>query len=339
MKLVSDDNQHTPLLEVENLKIHFKLKPPNMFSPHPVLHAVDGISFSINRGTTLGLVGESGCGKSTSGLALLGLVTPSDGKLIFDGVDLRAISTEDMFPMRQRMQIIFQDPYSSLNPRKTAGEIVQEPLDIHDIGSKTERQERVAELFSQVGLRPSQQELFPHQFSGGQRQRICIARALALNPEFIVCDEPVSALDVAIQAQILNLLCRLQEELNLTYLFISHDLAVVQHVCDEIAVMYLGRIVEKASRDALFGNPRHPYTRALLSAVLKNESNGKLDRIRLTGDIPNPINKPTGCRFHTRCRYVQAICRRQEPELTEKASGHWEACHFETSLSAELEAI
>jgi oligopeptide/dipeptide ABC transporter ATP-binding protein len=331
VKLVIDDNRHTPLFEVKNLKVQFKLKPPNLFAPPPVLHAVDGISFSINRGTTLGLVGESGCGKSTSGLALLGLVTPSDGKLSFDGVNLRAISTEDMFPMRQRMQIIFQDPYSSLNPRQTAGEIVREPLDIHNIGSKTERQERVVELFSQVGLRPSQQELFPHQFSGGQRQRICIARALALNPEFIVCDEPVSALDVAIQAQILNLLCRLQEEMNLTYLFISHDLTVVQHICDEIAVMYLGRIVEKASRDTLFGNPRHPYTRALLSAVVKNDSNGKLERIRLTGDIPNPINKPTGCRFHTRCRYVQTICRRQEPELTEKASGHWEACHFETS--------
>ncbi len=334
---MSDNNRQTPLLCVENLTVQFKLKRPNMFSQHPVLHAVDGVSFNINRGTTLGLVGESGCGKSTTGLALLGLVKPVHGKLIFDEIDLRTISTEEMFPMRRRVQIIFQDPYSSLNPRQTAGEIVAEPLDVHNIGSTKERQARVAELFSQVGLRPSQQALFPHQFSGGQRQRICIARALALNPEFIVCDEPVSALDVAIQAQILNLLCRLQEELNLTYLFISHDLAVIQHVCDEIAVMYLGTIVEKTTRNAFFSNPRHPYTRALLSAVLKNDANEKQERIRLTGDIPNPINKPSGCRFHTRCNYAQAICRNKEPELAEKSPGHWEACHFETSTTTSMD--
>ncbi|OED39539.1 hypothetical protein AB833_15045 [Chromatiales bacterium (ex Bugula neritina AB1)] len=319
------------LLDVDNLKVQFKLKRPAMFMPQPVVHAVDGVSFRIRRGSTLGLVGESGCGKSTSGLALLGLVKSHQGQINFDGTDLTTISTEDMFPMRKRMQIIFQDPYSSLNPRQTAGEIVMEPLLIHDIGTADEQVARVSELFSLVGLRQNQTELYPHQFSGGQRQRICIARALALNPEFIVCDEPVSALDVAIQAQILNLLCRLQDELGLTYLFISHDLAVVQHVCDEVAVMYLGTIVEQATREQLFSQPRHPYTRALLSAVLKGDSTGSGGRIRLKGDIPNPINKPGGCRFHTRCRHAKEICRSEEPVLAQKSPGHWEACHFQTT--------
>ena len=319
------------LLEVENLKVQFKLKRPAMFMPQPVVHAVDGVSFKIKRGSTLGLVGESGCGKSTSGLALLGLVKPHAGKIRFDGTDLRATSAHDMFPMRKRIQIIFQDPYSSLNPRQTAGEIVMEPLVIHQVGSVAEQRARVAELFSLVGLRQNQMELFPHQFSGGQRQRICIARALALNPEFIVCDEPVSALDVAIQAQILNLLCRLQDELGLTYLFISHDLAVIQHVCDEIAVMYLGTIVEQTTREKLFSQPRHPYTRALLSAVLQDGATQKIERIRLKGDIPNPIDKPPGCRFHTRCLHAQELCRQREPVLSEKSPGHWEACHFETT--------
>jgi len=235
-----------------------------------------------------------------------------------------------MFALRRRMQVVFQDPYSSLNPRWTAGEIVAEPLTIHKIGSALERRRRVEELFELVGLRPQQIELFPHQFSGGQRQRICIARALALNPEFIVCDEPVSALDVAIQAQILNLLCRLQDEFGLTYLFISHDLAVVHHICDEVAVMYLGVIVEKAPRTELFDNPRHPYTRALLSAVLSDDDGAPSQRIRLYGDIPNPIDRPSGCHFRTRCRYAQAICETQEPALEEKAEGHFEACDFNT---------
>lgn len=334
MSMQSDDDI---LLDVRNLQVQFKLKRPNLFSPHPILHAVDGIDFKIKRGKTLGLVGESGCGKSTSGLALLGLVKPHEGQLLFNGEDLRSVSKEDMFPLRRRIQIIFQDPYSSLNPRQTAGDIVMDPLNIHKVGTEAERKERVAELFSLVGLRSNQQVLYPHQFSGGQRQRICIARALALNPEFIVCDEPVSALDVAIQAQILNLLCRLQDELNLTYLFISHDLAVVQHVCDEIAVMYLGKIVEETDRAQLFSNPRHPYTRALLSAVLQNTTSKKTNRIKLEGDIPNPINKPSGCRFRTRCMYAQDICTRQEPTLTEKSPGHWEACHFDTTtINTEL---
>ena len=235
-----------------------------------------------------------------------------------------------MFPLRKRMQIIFQDPYSALNPRQTAGDIVSDPLVVHNIGSKKERQERVDELFSMVGLQKNQQVLYPHQFSGGQRQRLCIARALALNPDFIVCDEPVSALDVAIQAQILNLLCKLQDDLNLTFLFISHDLAVIQHVCDEIAVMYLGAVVEKADRETLFNNPRHPYTKALLSAVLTSSSGEKVKRIRLEGDIPNPINKPSGCRFRTRCAHAKELCSQKEPILQEKSPGHWEACHFQT---------
>lgn len=320
-----------PLVQVENLKVHFKLKRENWFIEPPVVHAVDGVSFEIHRGQTLGLVGESGCGKTTTGRALLGLVKSNDGRILFEAKDLSSVSRENMFALRERMQIIFQDPYSALNPRQTAGDIVMDPLVVHNVGTPEERQEKVEGLFAQVGLRKNQMSLYPHQFSGGQRQRICIARALALNPRFIVCDEPVSALDVAIQAQILNLLCELQDELNLTYLFISHDLAVIQHVCDEIAVMYLGVIVEKADRKSLFENPRHPYTRALLSAVLTSASGEKVERIRLEGDIPNPINKPSGCRFRTRCAYAKQICSEVEPALEEKSPGHWEACHFETA--------
>ena len=333
---MSETLKTSTLYDVSDLKVQFKLKRPNLFAPAPVVHAVDGVSLQIQRGQTLGLVGESGCGKSTSGLALLGLVPPSSGTLKFDGVDLAKADADQMFALRKRVQVIFQDPYSSLNPRWTAGEIVAEPLVIHGVGDAQERRARVEELFQLVGLRQQQLELFPHQFSGGQRQRICIARALALNPDFIVCDEPVSALDVAIQAQILNLLCRLQDELGLTYLFISHDLAVVHHICDEIAVMYLGVIVERASRHDLFNNPRHPYTRALLSAVLHADGSSGAGRIRLEGDIPNPIDRPSGCRFHTRCRYAQDLCRTKEPALVEKAPGHWEACHFDTAEDSKV---
>ena len=319
-----------PLVKLDNLKVHFKLKRTSWFSDPQVVHAVDGISLEINRGKTLGLVGESGCGKTTAGRAILGLVKSNSGEIYFEDKALTSISSEEMFPLRKRMQIIFQDPYSALNPRQTAGDIVSDPLVVHNIGSQKERQERVDELFSMVGLQKNQQVLYPHQFSGGQRQRLCIARALALNPDFIVCDEPVSALDVAIQAQILNLLCKLQDDLNLTFLFISHDLAVIQHVCDEIAVMYLGAVVEKANREALFNNPRHPYTKALLSAVLTSSSGEKVKRIRLEGDIPNPINKPSGCRFRTRCAHAKELCSQKEPILQEKSPGHWEACHFQT---------
>ena len=326
-----NNNSNTkPLVKLDNLKVHFKLKRTSWFSDPQVVHAVDGISLQINRGKTLGLVGESGCGKTTAGRAILGLVKSNSGEIYFEDKALTSISSEAMFPLRKRMQIIFQDPYSALNPRQTAGDIVADPLVVHNIGSHKERQERVDELFSMVGLQKNQQVLYPHQFSGGQRQRLCIARALALNPDFIVCDEPVSALDVAIQAQILNLLCKLQDDLNLTFLFISHDLAVIQHVCDEIAVMYLGAVVEKADRETLFNNPRHPYTKALLSAVLTSSSGEKAKRIRLEGDIPNPINKPSGCRFRTRCAHAKELCSQKEPILQEKSPGHWEACHFQT---------
>ena len=328
---MSESKKKHTLLKVDKLKVHFELKRESWFSDKPVVHAVDGVSFDINLGQTLGLVGESGCGKTTTGRAILGLVKSTEGTISFEGTNLGLVPPKKMLQLRQRMQIIFQDPYSALNPRQTAGDIVLDPLLVHNIGNSKERQERVDELFSLVGLQKNQQLLYPHQFSGGQRQRICIARALALKPDFIVCDEPVSALDVAIQAQILNLLCKLQDELNLTFLFISHDLAVIQHVCDEIAVMYLGVIVEKASRLELFENPRHPYTRALLSAVLSGSPDIKVDRIRLEGDIPNPINKPTGCRFRTRCSFAKEICSEMEPVLEEKSVGHWEACHFQTT--------
>jgi oligopeptide transport system ATP-binding protein len=328
---MSESKKKQTLLKVDKLKVHFELKRESWFSDKPVVHAVDGVSFDINLGQTLGLVGESGCGKTTTGRAILGLVKSTEGTISFEGTNLGLVPPKKMLQLRQRMQIIFQDPYSALNPRQTAGDIVLDPLLVHNIGNSKERQERVDELFSLVGLQKNQQLLYPHQFSGGQRQRICIARALALKPDFIVCDEPVSALDVAIQAQILNLLCKLQDELNLTFLFISHDLAVIQHVCDEIAVMYLGVIVEKASRLELFENPRHPYTRALLSAVLSGSPDIKVDRIRLEGDIPNPINKPTGCRFRTRCSFAKEICGELEPVLEEKSPGHWEACHFQTA--------
>ena len=319
---------HSSLLVIDDLHVHYRLARPHLFGARPTLRAVDGVSLVVDRGRTLGLVGESGCGKTTLGMATLRLVEPTGGAVVFDGVELRSLQPAAMLDVRRRMQIIFQDPYSSLNPRQTAGDIVRGPLDVQRIGSPSEREERVAELFSLVGLRSNQRNLFPHQFSGGQRQRISIARALALKPDFIVCDEPVSALDVAIQAQILNLLCDLQEELDLTFLFISHDLAVVQHICDEIAVMYLGVVVEQASRKALFRNPRHPYTRALLSAVPARRGSRKTERIRLEGDLPSPVNVPSGCRFHTRCAHAMERCRVEVPELVEKEPGHWEACHL-----------
>jgi oligopeptide/dipeptide ABC transporter ATP-binding protein len=318
------------LLSVKDLKVHFPVAKAGFFAQRQVVHAVDGASFEIPRSKTLGLVGESGSGKSTTGLAILRLVKPTSGQITFDGRTLNDMAPEEFRAVRRRMQVVFQDPYSSLDPRSTAGEIVRFPLDIHTLGSNAERKERVAEVFSLVGLRPRQMDLFPHQFSGGQRQRISIARALVLQPEFIVCDEPVSALDVAIQAQILNLLTRLRDELNLTLLFISHDLGVISHICDEVAVMYLGKVVEKAPRYSLFKQPLHPYTQALLSAVpARNpELKGAVKRIRLLGDIPSPINPPSGCRFHTRCPIAQARCRSEEPQLTGHAADHLVACHF-----------
>jgi len=317
-----------PLLKVENLKTHFTLSKPHPFATPQVVYAVDGINFEIERGKTFGLVGESGCGKSTTALSVLRLVEPTSGSVVLKDNDVCQLNRKELQRFRGNMQIIFQDPYSSMNPRATAGEIIRSPLKILKIGTVQEQHDRVGELLKLVGLRPEQRNLFPHQFSGGQRQRICVARALAPNPDFIVCDEPVSALDVAIQAQILNLLVRLQKELNLTYLFISHDMAVVQHICDDIAVMYLGKIVEKTDRRSLFLNVKHPYTKALLAAVPTIDIKTKGASAPLKGDVPSPMNPPSGCRFHTRCPLAVARCIEEEPLLQEYLPNHWVACHL-----------
>ncbi len=318
------------LLQVRDLKVHFSQRRPHPLAAQPRVHAVDGVSFDVRRGTTFGLVGESGSGKTTTALAVMRLVPVTEGDIALGDDDVTAAEGETLRLLRRRMQIIFQDPYSSLNPRERAGAIVRAPLDLMRVGKPAERDDRVAELFRHVGLRPEQRALFPHQFSGGQRQRIGIARALASQPELIVCDEPVSALDVAIQAQILNLLRRLQGEFGLTYLFISHDLGVVQYMCDEVAVMYLGRIVERADRISLFKRPLHPYTWALLSAVpsARISSEAREDRIRLTGDPPSPIDPPEGCRFASRCPFAEAQCLAQTPPLREIDTGHTVACHL-----------
>ena len=293
------------------------------------IKAVDGVNFALYRGETLGLVGESGCGKSTTGRAILQLHRPTAGHVVFEGKDLTTTKGEELRKMRRRMQMIFQDPYASLNPRMTVGSIVGEPLEVHGIGSgRKDRQERVQDLLKTVGLNPYFVNRYPHEFSGGQRQRIGIARALAVNPAFIVCDEPISALDVSIQAQIINLLEDLQDELNLTYLFIAHDLSVVRHISDRIAVMYLGKIAEVADRDELYANPMHPYTQALLSAVpipdpvIENQRR----RIILEGDVPSPANPPKGCNFSTRCPRVMDICREKEPLFKDYGNGHYVAC-------------
>jgi oligopeptide/dipeptide ABC transporter ATP-binding protein len=321
-----------PLLEVTDLKVHFGLKREGLFGPRANVHAVDGINFSVPRGTTFGIVGESGSGKSTTALAVMRLVEITSGKIRLGDTMLSDVSGDELRMARRQLQIIFQDPYSSLNPRTRAGDIVKEPLDLMEVGAAADRRGMVGELFSKVGLRPEQQNLFPHQFSGGQRQRIGVARALATNPELVVCDEPVSALDVAIQAQILNLLQDLQDELGLTYLFISHDLGVVQYICDEIAVMYLGQIVEQADRMTLFTNPLHPYTWALLSAVPSARARDRRGaaRIRLKGDPPSPINPPPGCRFAGRCPFAKAQCTAETPPLRTITQGHTVACHLVT---------
>lgn len=315
-------------LTVENLKVHFGGKKGLLSGPARTVHAVDGVSFEIPAGTTFGIVGESGSGKSTTALAIMRLVHITDGKVTLRDTQISTLEGEALRAARSRFQIVFQDPYSSLDPRKRAGAIVREPLDLMKIGTPQEREAQVAELFRQVGLRPEQQALFPHQFSGGQRQRLGLARALSTRPELIVCDEPVSALDVAIQAQILNLMADLQKELGLTYLFISHDLGVVQHICDWVAVMYLGEIVELADRQSLFTNPQHPYTKALLSAVpsVKNNNRDRSKRTRLKGDPPSPINLPKGCRFASRCPVAEDRCRRSAPPLVHCAEGHKVSC-------------
>ncbi len=295
------------------------------------IKAVDGLNFTMVKGETLGLVGESGCGKSTTGRAILQLYRPTAGEVFFEGVDITKSKGEDLRKMRRRMQMIFQDPYASLNPRMTVGSIIGEPLEVHNIGSnKKERQERVQELLNTVGLNPYFVNRYPHEFSGGQRQRIGVARALAVNPAFIVCDEPISALDVSIQAQIINLLEDLQDELGLTYLFIAHDLSVVRHISDRIAVMYLGKIVELADRDELYENPMHPYTQALLSAVPIPDPKIETQRQRiiLEGDVPNPANPPKGCNFSTRCPRVMDICRTEDPPFKEYKPAHYAACYL-----------
>jgi peptide/nickel transport system ATP-binding protein/oligopeptide transport system ATP-binding protein len=318
-----------PLVEVQDLKKQFPIVRGLFSRVSGRVHAVDGVSFHINPAETLGLVGESGCGKSTVGRTLLKLLEPTSGTIRVNGVDITGFGAKAMLPYRKRLQMIYQDPYASLNPRMSAGQIVGEPLVIHDIGGAQERRERVASLFERVGLRPELLHAFPHEFSGGQRQRIGIARALALNPELIVGDEPVSALDVSIQAQIINLLMDLQDEYKLSYLLVAHNLAVVEHISHRVAVMYLGRIVELTDKVRLFETPLHPYTEALLSAVpIPKARARRRKRVILKGDVSSSINLPAGCSFHTRCPYAHARCRAEVPPLREVAPKHWASCHL-----------
>jgi oligopeptide/dipeptide ABC transporter ATP-binding protein len=315
------DSNHQELVNVRGLVKHFPVEGSD-----DVVRAVDGVSFTIMRGETLGLVGESGCGKSTVGRCLLRLIEPTSGEVTFEGRDVLSLERNELRQLRREMQIVFQDPYASLNPRMKVGDIVGEPLVIHKIGTKSERRDRVSELLRRVGLDPDYRTRYPHEFSGGQRQRIGVARTLALNPKLIVADEPVSALDVSVQAQVVNLLQDLQEEFSLTYLFISHGLAVVEHISTRVAVMYLGRIVEIASAAELYARPLHPYTQALLSAIPIPDPKRKRERIVLQGDVPTPINPPSGCRFRTRCPIAVDECARIDPELREVSPGHTVAC-------------
>jgi oligopeptide transport system ATP-binding protein len=315
-----------PLLEVTDLVKHYAVRGGVLRRRIGTVHAVDGVSFSLGTGETLGLVGESGCGKSTVARSVLRLVEPSSGTIQLDGTDITRLGKSELRPHRRSMQIVFQDPFASLNPRMTAGDIVGEPLSVHGLAAGQQQRDRVAELFEQVGLRPDQMKNYPHQFSGGQRQRVCIARALSLGPKLIVCDEPVSALDVSIQAQVINLLIDLQRKHDFSYLFIAHDLAVVAHISHRVAVMYLGRIVEIADKTELFANPRHPYTQALLASVPVADPRKKSLRPLVDGDVPSPINPPPGCAFHTRCRYVMDRCKVERPVLADVGSQHQVAC-------------
>jgi oligopeptide transport system ATP-binding protein len=328
------------LLDVRDLKMHFPLMRGIIIQRAAgYVRAVDGISFSIERGQTLGLVGESGSGKTTIGRTIIRLYKPTTGEILFDHQNLAELEGEPLRHMRRRVQMVFQDPYASLNPRFTIGSLIAEPMHIYHMGSSQEIRDRTVELLRVVGLRPEYIDRYPHEFSGGQRQRIAVARALSINPEFVIADEPVSALDVSVRAQVLNLLQRLQRQFHLTYLFISHDLSVVRHVADRIAVMYLGKIVELADRDELYVAPRHPYTKALLSAVPIPDPKveKKRQRIILSGDLPSPINIPSGCRFHTRCPMAQAICREVEPAFEAKEGReHYAACHFSEQVTPPL---
>lgn len=321
-------NNNLPLLEVQNLKKYFPINRGFLGRTQRILKAVDDLSFSIAYGETLGLVGESGCGKTTVGRTIIRLYEPTDGKIIIDGEDISSLPESQLLPYRRKMQMIFQDPYSSLNPRMTVTEIIREPLEIHKIAQGKEAQDRIDELLSMVGLNKEHANRFPHEFSGGQRQRIGIARALAVEPKFIICDEPISALDVSIQAQVINLLEELQERLGLTYLFITHDLSMVKHISNRIAVMYLGKLVEIAKSQALYQDPLHPYTQALLAAVpiADPKLEASRQRILLEGDVPSPVDPPPGCRFRTRCPIARKECSQLEPELKDVGNGHWVAC-------------
>ena len=324
-------NQKKVLIRAENLTKHFPVTRGLIFQKQVgAVQAVDDLNFEIYQGETFGMVGESGCGKSTTGRAILQLHKPTAGKVYYEDTELTTATAQTMQRMRRNMQIIFQDPYASLNPRLTVGNIIAEPLEVHNIGTADERRERVQDLLRLVGLNPYFVNRYPHEFSGGQRQRIGVARALALEPKFIVCDEPISALDVSIQAQVVNLLEKLQNELGLTYLFIAHDLSMVRHISDRVAVMYLGKMVELTTRDELYTNPLHPYTKALLSAVPVPDpvQETKRKRIILEGDVPSPINPPSGCRFHPRCPIAEEICSQAAPEWREAIAGHWVACHL-----------
>ena len=316
------------LIEVENLKKYFPVKKGILSRSVGEVRAVDGVSFTIKRGETLGLVGESGCGKTTVGRTILRLIEPTAGRVSFNGENLLELNGEQLRSLRASLQIIFQDPFSSLDPRMNVGQIIAEPIRNHVKVSKMEIRQRVADLMERVGLHPEQISRYPHEFSGGQRQRIGIARALALNPLAIICDEPVSALDVSIQAQVINLLARLQEEMKLSYLFIAHDLSVVEHISDRVAVMYLGRIVELATDKALYQNPLHPYSQALLAAVPVPDPEISRKKILLQGDVPSPMNPPTGCTFHTRCPECMDICSQETPVFKNMGNEHWVACHL-----------
>ncbi len=317
-----------PLLTIKNLKKYFPIHAGILNKTVGHVKAVDGIHFNVYPGETLGIVGESGCGKSTTGRTILRLSEPTEGEVLFNGKDLAKLSKEEMRRMRKDIQMIFQDPFASLNPRKTIKQTLMESLVVHGIGSKEERKKRIEEIIQVVGLRPEHLDRHPHDFSGGQRQRISIARALVVNPKVIIADEPVSALDVSIQSQILNLMKDLKKEFQLTMIFISHDLSVVKHLCDRVAVMYLGRVVEIADKKSLFANPSHPYTQALLSAIPQANKAQKKERILLHGDLPSPANPPSGCTFHPRCRFATELCKSTPPELREVSEAHMVSCHL-----------
>lgn len=329
--------QKDVILEVKNLKQYFPLKTNFFGKAQSYIKAVDDVSFELERGKTLGIVGESGCGKTTLGRTILKLYDMTDGEVTFDGKDLKKIDSKKMRQLRCDLQLIFQDPYSSLPPRMTVGEIIGEAVRVHGIVPSDQVKEYVYGIMEKCGLQAHYYDRYPHEFSGGQRQRICIARALAVNPKLVICDEPVSALDVSIQAQIINLLKNLQTELNLTYIFISHDLSVVKYISDEIGVMYLGSLVEKGSKKNIFANPLHPYTKALFSAVPIPDPNTKMKRIILEGDIPSPANPPKGCKFHTRCKECMEICKEVKPEFVEYETGHFVACHLYNEKRNEKE--